>query len=117
MAGMIPTARIGRAPFYRACSPSTGIVPATPLPISASCLDDAMFEEIMQMHNSNNSLGVVRDDERRNGITFHHLNRLGCQFIRSDQLWPMRGQGTGSDLGKISTLLEKPPHVTVGNDP
>ena len=29
---MIPTARIGRAPFYRARSASTGIVPATPTP-------------------------------------------------------------------------------------
>jgi hypothetical protein len=54
-------------------------------------LDDPMFEQIMQMHDPHNSLGVVRDDERGNGIALHHFDRLGCQLIRSDQLGAARG--------------------------
>ena len=65
--------------------------PSYPAPFfSILYLDDAMLEEIMQMHNPDNSLGRVCDNKRGNGIPFHHFNRLGCQLIRADQLRIMR---------------------------
>jgi hypothetical protein len=47
-------------------------------------LDDSMFQQIMQMHDSDNSLGILRDDQRGDRITLHHFNRLSCQLIRPD---------------------------------
>ena len=54
-------------------------------------LDNAMFQQIMQMHNPDDFLGVVRDDERGNGEPLHHFDRFGCQLVRSDQLGAARG--------------------------
>ena len=51
-----------------------------------TALDDSMFQQIMQMHNPDNSLGLVRDDKRGDRKALHHFDRLGCQLIRSDQL-------------------------------
>ena len=67
------------------------------------------------MHDSDNSLGAVRDDKRGDGKTLHHFDRFGCQLIRSNQLGMARGQGPGVDLGKIPALLDKAPQVAVGN--
>jgi hypothetical protein len=53
--------------------------------------DNAMFQQIMQMYDSDNSLGAVRHDERGNGKPLHHFDRFGCQLIRSDQLGTARG--------------------------
>src|SRR6187549_1620432 len=115
---MIPTARIGRGPSYRVRSASTGIVPATSLPFSAFCIsDDSMFQQIMQMHDPDNSLGTVHDNERRDGIALHHFDCLGCQLIWPDHLGVARGQSPRSDLREIATFLEKSSEVAVGNDP
>jgi hypothetical protein len=54
-------------------------------------LDNAMFQQIMQMYDSDNSLGAVCHDERGNGKPLHHFDRFGCQLIRSDQLGTARG--------------------------
>ena len=62
---------------------------ADPLTFHASpftSLDDSVFEQMMQMHDPDNSLRVVHNDERGDGIPLHHFDRLGCQLIRSDQL-------------------------------
>jgi hypothetical protein len=80
-------------------------------------LDDPVFEQIMQMHNPDNSLGLVCNDKRGNGVALHHFDRLGCQLIRPDQLGPARGQRPGGDLREIPALLEKAPQVAVGNHP
>ena len=75
VAGMIPTARIGRAPFYRARSASTGIVPATPTPFFSSCLAaKGLFGHSQfafdHCADGNQSL-------RRGGFKPQHESRLG----------------------------------------
>lgn len=41
-------------------------------------LDDSMSQQIMQMHDPDNSLSTVRDDKRSDRVSFHHFDRLGC---------------------------------------
>jgi len=54
-------------------------------------LDDAMFEQVMQMHDADNALETFRDDKRSDGIALHHFDRLGSQLIRPNQLGAARG--------------------------
>jgi hypothetical protein len=61
--------------------------PRTPLAVFFSILlYDSMLQQVMQMHDPDNSLRIVLNDERADGIPLHHFDRLGCQLIRSDQL-------------------------------
>ena len=56
----------------------------TPHASPFTALDDSVFQQVMQMHDPYNSLGIVRDNERRDRIALHHFDCFGCQFIRSD---------------------------------